>query len=198
MHRRQRVVVEVLGDLLEARREAVLLGVGREVVEYLALALRERHRLRPRFSLRDSSGDDACPNKPRNTISEQGPKCKLLLPGRPPTGTLGQIVAEAHDARRVASRRASAALERARPPTRPPAPSFAAALRGRTSAVIAEVKRRSPSKGWINPGISARRPGAVVRAGRRRGDLGPHRARSTSAGRSTTSSRFATRSRSRC
>lgn len=37
----------------------------------------------------------------------------------------------------------------------PLAPSFGAALRGDTVAVIAEVKRRSPSKGWINPKLGA-------------------------------------------
>jgi len=36
-----------------------------------------------------------------------------------------------------------------------PAPSFSRALRGLTVGVVAEVKRRSPSKGWINPGMSA-------------------------------------------
>jgi len=34
-------------------------------------------------------------------------------------------------------------------------PSMASALRQHSVAVIAEVKRRSPSKGWINPGLSA-------------------------------------------
>jgi len=34
-------------------------------------------------------------------------------------------------------------------------PSFATALRGTAVSVIAEVKRRSPSKGWIKAGISA-------------------------------------------
>jgi indole-3-glycerol phosphate synthase len=34
-------------------------------------------------------------------------------------------------------------------------PAFRDALRGTTVAVIAEVKRRSPSKGWIQPGMDA-------------------------------------------
>ena len=37
----------------------------------------------------------------------------------------------------------------------PAGPSFSAALRGQTVAVIAEIKRRSPSKGSINPTIGA-------------------------------------------
>jgi indole-3-glycerol phosphate synthase len=70
-----------------------------------------------------------------------------------PTGTLGRIVAEAHDratAMRSRERELAAAAQSA-----PPAPSFAKALRAPTVQVVAEVKRRSPSKGWINADITA-------------------------------------------
>ena len=74
----------------------------------------------------------------------------------PPTGVLGRIVAEAMA--RVAQLRAdpatSRALERdlARVPT---PPSFRDALLCAHVGVIAEVKRRSPSKGEINATLSA-------------------------------------------
>jgi indole-3-glycerol phosphate synthase len=70
-----------------------------------------------------------------------------------PTGTLGRIVAEARERVQVLlgseselTRIAMDALE---------APGFEGALRSTSVQVIAEVKRRSPSKGWINAGISA-------------------------------------------
>ena len=71
----------------------------------------------------------------------------------PPTGTLGNIVAEARDraallkpSEQELAESAAAAAD---------VPSMASALRQHSVAVIAEVKRRSPSKGWINPGLSA-------------------------------------------
>jgi indole-3-glycerol phosphate synthase len=75
---------------------------------------------------------------------------------RPPTGVLGGIVAEAYE--RVARLRADRALvetiER-EAASAPPAPSFRPALRRPTVSIVAEVKRRSPSKGAINPSMSA-------------------------------------------
>ena len=59
----------------------------------------------------------------------------------------------------------------------PRPPSFAAALRGPDGrlAVIAEIKRRSPSAGEIADGRLRGRPGARLPGGGRRRPLGPHR-----------------------
>jgi indole-3-glycerol phosphate synthase len=71
----------------------------------------------------------------------------------PPQGTLGGIVAEAFE--RAAALRDREAELRRRADRAPAAPSLVDALRAATVGVIAEVKRRSPSKGWINPGLTA-------------------------------------------
>ena len=82
----------------------------------------------------------------------------------PPAGTLGAILESTR--RRVAAtlpeRRAE--LERAARDA-PPPPSMSAALRQGQVAVIAEVKRRSPSKGTINAEIAAERQAAAYAAG---------------------------------
>lgn len=81
----------------------------------------------------------------------------------PPSGTLGGLVAAAHErAERLAASRAelSAAARAAAS-----APSLRQALRRDTVAVLAEVKRRSPSKGWINPDLGAADQAAAYEQG---------------------------------
>ena len=71
----------------------------------------------------------------------------------PPSGTLGRIVDEARTRARALENRA-ADLEREATNVKG-VPAFSSALRTANVAVIAEVKRRSPSKGWIQPSMDA-------------------------------------------
>lgn len=71
----------------------------------------------------------------------------------PPAGTLGRLVDGAR--RRAAELPARATALRTRAADGPAPPPFAAALCRPDVAVIAEVKRRSPSKGEINAGLDA-------------------------------------------
>ena len=68
-------------------------------------------------------------------------------------GALGRLSVAA--AVRAAALQAHQSELRAHAGDAPPAPGFAAALRRRDVAVVAEVKRRSPSKGVINAAIDA-------------------------------------------
>jgi indole-3-glycerol phosphate synthase len=71
----------------------------------------------------------------------------------PPEGTLGTIVRQA-EARATALEPRRAELERLADST-PAGPSLAKALRSRSVAVLAEVKRRSPSRGAIGETLDA-------------------------------------------
>jgi indole-3-glycerol phosphate synthase len=70
-----------------------------------------------------------------------------------PTGTLGTLTRDAHD--RAAALLPQLAELRARAADAPPARGLFGALRGDQLRVIAEIKRASPSKGAIAPGLDA-------------------------------------------
>jgi indole-3-glycerol phosphate synthase len=78
-------------------------------------------------------------------------EAQALSAWTPPGGTLGELTDEAYA--RVATLRARADELASRADTAAPVPSFATALRRNHVALIAEVKRSSPSKGTINLGI---------------------------------------------
>ncbi|MGI8843095.1 MAG: indole-3-glycerol phosphate synthase TrpC [Gemmatimonadaceae bacterium] len=70
----------------------------------------------------------------------------------PPSGVLGRILGEARE--RVEALRQFEGDLRAAAVAAPPHPPFAAALLRDRLALIAEIKRRSPSKGEINSGMA--------------------------------------------
>jgi indole-3-glycerol phosphate synthase len=93
------------------------------------------------------------PEQAPNYVIRRRTEVQAYSAWTPPTGTLGAIVAEARGRAALLKPNTAELTESAA--SAPPSPSLAAALRADAVAVIAEVKRRSPSKGWINPGISA-------------------------------------------
>ena len=82
----------------------------------------------------------------------------------PPAGVLGRIMAEAADRVRAISGPGRRAVEDAAARA-PAAPSFAGALARADVAIIAEVKRRSPSRGAIRESIAAKEQAAAFEKG---------------------------------
>ncbi len=84
----------------------------------------------------------------------------------PPTGPLGELTeSSAARARLVEADAGALAALRERAALAPTPPAFAQALRGEMVRVIAELKRRSPSKGAINEGLQAPARGAEYERG---------------------------------
>lgn len=81
------------------------------------------------------------------------PETQAVTSWSAPTGTLGTLVASA--ARRAAVLERTEARWRLRAETAPKRPSLREALLQRTVGVVAEIKRSSPSRGAINPGLDA-------------------------------------------
>lgn len=84
----------------------------------------------------------------------------------PPVGPLGELTAGSElRARTAAADHARTTALEARVATLPAPPPFGAALRGPRLRIIAELKRRSPSKGVLNDGLDAASRAADYAAG---------------------------------
>lgn len=100
---------------------------------------------------------------PNSKIIRTSPEAQGFSQWTPPRGTLGELIgAAAIRATALAGRTSELANLAAEAPNRP---SFAKALAGRSIAVIAEIKRASPSKGEINKGIAAAAQARAYEAG---------------------------------
>ena len=95
---------------------------------------------------------DPTEHLPNYYVSRRSTEAQAFSNWIKPTGTLGELTDEAH-ARAATLRRSLDDLRRQAKRAKTP-PSFASALAKPDVAVIAEVKRSSPSKGVINAGIN--------------------------------------------
>lgn len=94
---------------------------------------------------------DPTEHLPNSYVSRRSTEAQAFSAWTPPTGTLGELTDEAH-ARAATLAPRAAELERlAR--NAGTVSSFRGALQAQQVGVIAEVKRASPSKGDINPGL---------------------------------------------
>lgn len=94
------------------------------------------------------------------------PEAQAITSWVPAGGPLGELTAASElRARALAGDRARVAELERQAAASPAPPAFAPALRGPTVRVIAELKRRSPSKGSINEGLDAPARAAEYAAG---------------------------------
>jgi indole-3-glycerol phosphate synthase len=94
---------------------------------------------------------DPTEHLPNSYVSRRSTEAQGFSDWAPPTGVLGALTDEA--AARAATLRSSRAELRRKAAAAPAKPSFATALRRADVAIVAEVKRSSPSKGAINPDL---------------------------------------------
>ncbi|HMG96829.1 MAG TPA: indole-3-glycerol phosphate synthase TrpC [Gemmatimonadaceae bacterium] len=100
---------------------------------------------------------------PNSYVSRRSTEAQALSGWNPPIGTLGALTDEAR-ARAATILSRSAELERSASRVGV-VPRFADALRGGEVKIVAEVKRSSPSKGAINPGLDLTKQVAAYEAG---------------------------------
>jgi len=94
---------------------------------------------------------DPTEHLPNSYVSRRSTEAQAFSAWTLPTGTLGKLTDEAHARAATLAPRAVELERLAR--TAGAVPSFRDALQAQRVGVIAEVKRASPSKGEINPGL---------------------------------------------